>query len=151
MPSPGCRVTVAESLSLDLVKVSEWCDLWGKKFNASKAKAMIVFRSRTTHPQSPPLTIGGTVLKESDDLVILGVTFDSKMTIKKHLRWVSRAASQSLCLLRKSLQVFYDRLLLGRCFRSFVLSALEHCFAMWCSNPIHTFHSLTVWSVKLVS
>ena len=36
------------------------------------------------HPQSPPLTIGGTVLKESDDLVILGVTFDSKMTFEKH-------------------------------------------------------------------
>ena len=31
------------------------------------------------YPQSPPSTIGGTVLKESDDLVILGVTFDSKM------------------------------------------------------------------------
>ena len=31
------------------------------------------------HPQSTPLTIGGTVLKESDDLDILGVIFDSKM------------------------------------------------------------------------
>ena len=30
--------------------------------------------------------IGGTVLKESDDLVILGVTFDSKMTFEEHLR-----------------------------------------------------------------
>ena len=35
------------------------------------------------HPQSPPLTIGGTLLKESGDLVILGVTFDSKMTFEK--------------------------------------------------------------------
>ena len=26
-PSPGVRVTVAESLIRDLVKVSEWCDL----------------------------------------------------------------------------------------------------------------------------
>ena len=43
---------------------------------------MIVSRSSTIHPQSPPLTIGGTVLKESDDLIILGVTFDSK----RHLR-----------------------------------------------------------------
>ena len=41
------------------------------------------------HPQSPPLTIGGTVLKESDDLVNLGVTFDSKITFEKHLRSVS--------------------------------------------------------------
>ena len=32
------------------------------------------------HRQSPALTFSGTVLKESDDLVILGVTFESKMT-----------------------------------------------------------------------
>ena len=64
------------------MKVSECCDLWGMKFNDSKTKTMIVSRSCTMHhPQSPALTIGGTVLKESDDLVILGVTFDSKMTL----------------------------------------------------------------------
>ena len=61
------------------------------KLNASKTKTMIVSRSHTMHPQSPALTIGGTVLKESDDLVILGMTFDSKMTFEKDLRSVSRA------------------------------------------------------------
>ena len=86
MPSPGVRVTVAESLNRDLGRVSEWCDHWGMKLNASKTKTMIVSRSRTMHPQSPPLIIGRTVLKESDDLVILGVSFDSKMTFEKHLR-----------------------------------------------------------------
>ena len=45
------------------------------------------------YPQSPPLIIGGTVLQKSDDLVLLGVTFDSKLTFEKHLRFVSRAAS----------------------------------------------------------
>ena len=34
------------------------------------------------HPYSPALTIGGNALKESDDLDILGVTFDSKMTFE---------------------------------------------------------------------
>ena len=82
------------------------------------------------HPQSPPLTIGGTVLKESDDLVILGVTFDSKMTFEKHLRSVSRAAPQRLGILRR---VFHDRALLGRCFRGFVLPVLEYCSAVWYS------------------
>ena len=48
------------------------------------------------HPKSPSLTIGGTVLNELDDLVILGLTFDSNMTFHKHLRSVSRAASQRL-------------------------------------------------------
>ena len=55
---------------------------------------MIVSRLRTMHPQSTALTIGRTMLKDSDDPVILGVTFDSKMTFEKHL--------------------------LGRCFRGFV-------------------------------
>ena len=90
VPSPSIRVAVAESLICDLGRVSEWCDLWGMKLNASKTKTMIVSRSRTMHP---PLTIGETVLKESDDLVILGVKFDSKMTFGKHLRSVSGAAS----------------------------------------------------------
>ena len=63
VPSPGVRFAVAESLIHDLGRVSEWCDLWRMKLNASKTKTMIVSRSRTMRPQSPPLTIGGTVLK----------------------------------------------------------------------------------------
>ena len=72
------------------------------KLDASKTKTMIVSRSRTMHPQPPPLTIDGTVLKEAVDLDILGVTFDSKLTFEKHLRSVSRAASQRLSIFRKS-------------------------------------------------
>ena len=101
VPSPCVRVTVAESMIRDLFRVSEWCDIWGMKLNASKIKTMIVSMSCTMHPQSPTLTIGGTVLKDSDDLVILGVTFDSMMTFEKHSRLVSRAASQRLGILRK--------------------------------------------------
>ena len=97
---------------------------------------MIVSRSRIMHPQSPLLTIGGTVLKESDDLVILWVTFDSKTTFEKHLRSVSRAASQRLGILKKSWRVFHDRSLLGGCFRGFVLPFLEYSCAVWCSAAI---------------
>ena len=55
-----------------LNRVSVWCNLWGMKLNASKTKTMIVSRSRTVHPQLTPLTVDGTMLKESADLVILG-------------------------------------------------------------------------------
>ena len=133
VPSPGARVTVAASLNRDLVRVNACCDLWGMKLNASKTKTNIVSRSRTMHPQSPPLTIDGTVLKESDDLDILGVTFDSKLTFEKHLRSVSRAAFQRLAILRKSWRAFHDKLLIGRCFWGFVLRVLEYCSAVWCS------------------
>ena len=78
VPSPGVRVAVAESLIRDLGMVSEWCDLWGIKFNASKTKTMVVSRSRT--------------LKESNDLIILGVTIDSKMTLSSSLSFQSSFA-----------------------------------------------------------
>ena len=49
VPSPCVRVAVAESLIRDLGRVSEWCDLWGMKLNASKTETMKVSRSRTMH------------------------------------------------------------------------------------------------------
>ena len=143
VPSPGLRVAVAESLNSDLVKVNELCDLWGMELNASKTKTMLISRSRTMHPQSPALTIGGTLLKGSDDLVILGVTFDSKMTFENHVRSVSRAASQRLGILKKSWQVFHDKLLLRRFFRDFVFPVLEYFPAVWSRLPIHTLYCCT--------
>ena len=68
---------------LTLGRVNEWCHHWGMKFNETKTKTIRVSGSCTTNPQSPSLTIGGTGMKESDDLVILGVTFDTKMTFEK--------------------------------------------------------------------
>ena len=67
MPSPGVTVTIVMSLNRDLGKVSEWCDLLGMILKES-TKTMLVSRLCTMNLQSPPLTIGRTVLKESDDL-----------------------------------------------------------------------------------
>ena len=135
------------------------------KLNASKTKTNIVSRSRTMHPQSPALTIGGTVLKESDDLVILGVTFDSKMTFEEHLRSVSSATSQRLGILRKSYQVFRNRLreipYSGRCFLfriRFRIPGDVFGFCPWSTVlqcgarlPIHTLNYWTMYSVVPVS
>ena len=140
VPSPGIKVTVADSLIRDLDRVGEWCDLLGMKWNASKTKTMIGSRSRTMHSHSLPLTIGVTVLKDSDYLVILGVEFDSKKTTEKLILSVSRAASQRLGILRKSWRVFHDRSLFGSCFWCF-----GSCFPFWSTVlqcgarlPIHT-------------
>ena len=85
---------------------------------------------------------------EFDDLAILGVTFDSKMTFEKRLRSVSTASSQRLGILRKSWQVFHDRLLLGRCFRGgVVLPVLGTVLPFGARLPIQTLAYWTVYSV----
>ena len=124
-----------------------WCNLWGMKLNVSKTKTMIVCRSRTVHPQLTQLTLDGTVLKESADLVVLGVTLDAEMSFEKHFRAVSRAGAQRLCIMRKS---FHDRSLLLRSFRSFVLpvwSIAQECGAQL---PTHTINYWTKLSGALV-
>ena len=63
---------------------------------------------------------------------IFGVRFDSKITFEKHLRFVSRWASEIHGIFWKSWQVFHDRLLLGRCFQGFVLPVVEYCSAVLC-------------------
>ena len=77
------------------------------------------------------------MLKEyDDDLVMLGVTFDSKMTFEKHFRSVFRVA---LGILRKSWRVFYNRSLLGRCFLGLVPSRFWSTVLQYGVRlPIHT-------------
>ena len=96
------------------------------------------------HHQSPPLTIGGTVLKQSDDLVILGVIFDSKIALEEHLRLVSRAASQRLGILRKSWRVFHDISLLEKCFWGLTCRIFNTVLQCGARLPIHT---LNYWTV----
>ena len=68
----------------------------------TKSKTMIVLDYDTIiHHQSSSLILNGTVLKESDDLVLLGMTFDAKKTFEKHLH--------SVGIMRKSWYIFYDR------------------------------------------
>ena len=55
VPFPGVRVAAAESLIRDHGRVSQWCDLWGMKLNASKTRTIIVSRSCTMNPQSNPI------------------------------------------------------------------------------------------------
>ena len=55
------------------------------------------------------------------------------MTVKKHLRSVSRAAFQRLGILRKSWLVFHDIPFPVRCFRYFLLPVFEYSSAVWCS------------------
>ena len=53
VPSPGVRVAAAESLSRDVMKVSEWCDLCGMKLNASKTETMMSLGHARCIPNHP--------------------------------------------------------------------------------------------------
>ena len=70
------------------------------------------------------------------------MTFDAKVTFEKHLRSVFSASAQSLGIMRKFWQVFHERLLFLRSFRSFVLPVLEYSSAVWCLSADSHFKPL---------
>ena len=59
VPSPGVRVTVAESLIRSLGRVSEWCDFFGNKVECEYDQDYDSLQALTMHPLSPPLTLVG--------------------------------------------------------------------------------------------
>ena len=59
------------------------------------------------------------------------MAFDAKMTFQKHLRSVSIAAAQRLCIMRKSWQVIHDQSPLLRS-KNFVRTVFEFNATVWC-------------------
>ena len=60
-------------------------------------------------------------------LKILGVTFENKITLERHIHSISSSTAQKIGLLRKSFGIFLDHDVLLKYFYSFILPCLEHC------------------------
>ena len=86
---------------------------------------MIVSRSRALQPQYPDLFIVIVPLTTNDSFKNLGVTYDRKFTFQSHLH--SSVIAQHLGLLRKSLKICGDQLVLLKYFNSFILPCFEYC------------------------
>ena len=99
---PANRVEVSNSLQCDINKISGWCHRWGMSLNVGKTKTMTISRSRTVLPCIPELTLNDIALKETSELIILGVTFDPKLTFERYVRSVASTASQRIGSFEKS-------------------------------------------------
>ena len=103
------------------------------KLNTSKSKSCCFSRSHTLLPPHGDLCLDGSVLTSCDELKILGVMFDQKLTFEHHIRSLVNSASRKLGLMRKAYTIFNDVSISGRCFNCFVLPHLEYCAPVWSS------------------
>ena len=93
----------------------------------NKTKALVVCRSRTVSPPHGNLVLSGVSIRASPNLDILGVKFDSKLTLEDHVRGIISRVSQRIDILRLVKRTFVDTSVLLRCYFSFVLPILENC------------------------
>ena len=68
----------------DLQKLAKWCAKWRIKLNPEKTKVIIFSRSYLARKPEPTLKLYGERLKIYPQVKLLGITFGSKFTLKKH-------------------------------------------------------------------
>ena len=94
--------------------------------NSNKTKALVVSRSMTVNPPHGDLGLSGVSICTCPNLYILGVKYDSKLTLKDHIHGIVSHVSQRIGILRLLKHVFVDTSVLLRLYSAFVL-ILEYC------------------------
>ena len=133
---PANRIAVGNSLNKDLERIHKWCTIWGMRLNPRKTQSIIFSRSRTLHPNHPPLSLCGSSIPVSDSIKLLGVTLDDKLTFERHIRQLSSSVAQKTGLLRKCFKTFGNREALTRSFFAFILPCFEYCSPVWSSAAL---------------
>ena len=101
VPHPSVRVAIVGTLNRDLESIADWCDRWGMAVNPSKTKALVTSRSRTKSPEFPGLYLNGAPVKVVQELKLLGIILDSKLTFEAQIRSIVASTSSKLGILRK--------------------------------------------------
>ena len=71
-------------LQQDLLKLAMWCAKWRIKLNPTKTKVIIFSKSILARKTELNLKLYGETLKIYSQVKFLGITFDSKLSFKKH-------------------------------------------------------------------
>ena len=74
----------AKFLQQDLLNLAVRCAKWRKKLNPEKTKLIIFSRSVLARKTEPNLKLYGETLKVYPQVKCLGITFDSKLNLKKN-------------------------------------------------------------------
>ena len=101
--------------------------------NPNKTKTLVVCRSRTVNPPHGDLVLSGVSICASPNLDILGVKFDSRLTIEDHVRSIVsiHSVSQRIGIFSSVKRVFVDTFVLLHCYYTCVLLILEYGFPVW--------------------
>ena len=110
---------------------------WGRTckitFEPTKSQVMTISH-RTRTPDFPPVSFNDTLVSETSQLHLLGVTFDHQLSFRTHLRAVSNRGRSRLHFLRKCAPILDPR---GRerVYKGFVRPLLEYSPLVWVGAP----------------
>ena len=128
---PADRAAVTACLKWDLDGIQEWGNHWCMILYPNKTEALVVSRSRSVSPPHGDLVLSGVSIRDSPNLDIISMKFDSKLTFEDHVRGIVSLVSQRIDILRLETRIYVDTSVLLRCYFAFVFSILEYCSPVW--------------------
>ncbi len=118
--------SILESLERDAALLSLWFENNYMKMNEDKSH-LLVFGNKDGEVT---VNISGSLIKESDEEKLLGVTLDKKLSFKTHVNNLCKKASQKLHALAR-VSRYMEKPQLELTMTSFVMSHFSYCPLVW--------------------
>ena len=120
-------ILICQDLGYDMQNILKWFKLNSMKPNPKKFQFMILGKSTR---QSIILSINNIKIRESSNVVLLGLTIDNRLTFKDHIHILCRRASfklHTLRKIRKHLTIDKTKLL----YSAFINSRFNYASLVW--------------------
>ena len=113
-----------ELLNRDLKTLVDWAHQWRVTFNPSKTEYML-FSYKNQPPTTQTLYLGNSEIKQVHSHTHLGLTFDTKLTWKKHVERINKKALHRLGNIRR-IRYLIPRLTSLNLYKTLVRPILEY-------------------------
>ena len=131
-PSSSSRIAsqlvLSDSILADLGEVARWGNLNLVKFNSLKTQLLHISLSKT--PSSFPISFDGSDVSPVNNINILGININNKLSWKHHITTVAKAASRRLGVLFR-LRKFFSSSQLYQLYKGLIRPCVEYCSHIW--------------------
>ena len=124
--SPQDEPATVAQLNYMLGRVVAWGNLWQVNFAPHKTQLLCVSRTGI----APSLTFNGKTLTPQEEVEVLGVTYDCRMSFGTHIERLAREASGKLASLRR-ISWLLDSKGLEILYKAQIRSTLEYACLTW--------------------
>ena len=127
--------TAGKSFNDMLDKITEWADIWQLPISTEKSKWLYFSNKHRTKNRTPgenAFKLANVDLPETNEVLDLGVNFNSKLDFGEHISAIIAKAKQRLFLLKK-IVVSKNSSILILGFTTYIIPLLEYCSQVW--NP----------------
>ena len=122
----GAAQRAAEELNDDLQRLYEFGKEWLLEFEPTKSQELIITNSVADHKVThPPLSMGGVIVEEKEQLEALGFTIDPRGNWSLHAKAVAKEARKRLGAIRRIAHMLDDRAKM-MAYKAFVRSKIEY-------------------------